>query len=144
VFCWPLDPIRIKKSMRIFGGFIAIGGAAVKTTIVYSKTFGILAVFLERDYVLTFTGVEKRSQARIRFNRVCREKKLSFDRISQGWASYQADEDDVVGVQAESFILKKSEEKFSLFCAFWPDQDEPVSVNISRHSPDSVDIKKLF
>jgi hypothetical protein len=61
MFCWPLDPIRIKKGVRIFGGFIAIGGAAVKTAIIYTKTFGILALFLERDYVLTFAGVEKRS-----------------------------------------------------------------------------------
>ncbi|GAH71467.1 unnamed protein product, partial [marine sediment metagenome] len=55
VHCWSLDPIRIKKSMGIFGGFIAIGGAAVKTAVVNAKAFCILAVFLERNYVFTFT-----------------------------------------------------------------------------------------
>lgn len=61
VFCWALDPIRIKKSVGIFGGFVAIRRAAVKTAVVYTKTFGILAVFLEGNHVFAFTGVEKRS-----------------------------------------------------------------------------------
>ncbi len=59
VLCWSLDPIRIKKSMGIFGGFIAIGGAAIKTAIVDAKAFGILAVFLAYNHILAFAGVEK-------------------------------------------------------------------------------------